>query len=201
MSNEEILSYLIVSGRIDLTIYNDKKFNKDIFKLLMANKEIWDLNKTLDYANKIAKKHIIIDKNKMISTCVSEELSGNVLFTKTLYNTLNFDIIDWANKLKMDNYTGEFVGIKIFEGNIKRKITSLGLKDETIENLRVDLAGFWRVVMVNIIGNTITHGSADGKGFHAAKFDGSNKSSLDYYNMNNLGEYKKFREKDYFISF
>lgn len=201
MSNEEILSYLIVSGRIDLTIYNDKKFNKDIFKLLMANKEIWDLNKTLDYANKIAKKHIIIDKNKMISTCVSEELSGNVLFTKTLYNTLNFDIIDWANKLKMDNYTGEFVGIKIFEGNIKRKITSLGLKDETIESLRVDLAGFWRVVMVNIMGNTITHGSADGKGFHAARFDDNNKSSLDYYNMNNLVEYKKFREKDYFISF
>ena len=43
--------------------------------------------------------------------------------------------------------------------------------------------------------------SADGKGFHAAKFDGNNKSSLDYYNMNNLVEYKKFREKDYFISF
>ena len=200
MTNEELLSYLIVSGKMDLKVYDDRKFDKSIFKLLINNEDIWSVSNTLEYANKICKDYRIRSIQRMLSLCTMKELCGHIMFTKSLYNTLIFDIEGWCNKFKKDK-VGSLYGMLYFRKHLITKIKSLEINDEDIKDIEMDISAFWRQFAVNILENKIDHGTADGKGFYALKFNSEDTISLKYYHMNNINDYKGFKERDYFVIF
>lgn len=212
MDNEKALAYLIVSGKLDIKAYDDRNLDKGRFKLLLNNDNLWNLRETIDYTKKICDICNIQDTKRILSVCIMNELGGNCMFSKTVYNTLKFDLEGWCEDSGLDlgAVWDDIHNIILYMMYTKHAMTLLedigpnAIYDEidngwyietrTMTNLRL----YWTSFVNRLTNKRIEEKDYCTSTFNLLRFDKDNDIELDRVSIYDLS---KLKRNEWFVMF